>query len=80
MKGSIREKINRNDGKYVQIDNHELNGKEIVGYSFLILALLVYLLVDKVDFQYSWFGWVFFAIGFVLVILGIIQNEKSTST
>lgn len=76
----LRERINRDDGEHYQIGNHNLNTKEIVGYIFLVLALLVYLLVDKTDFQYGWLGWAFVSIGLVLVYLGTKQDESNSDT
>ena len=76
MKVPIREKINKDDGKYFQIENRDLKLKEIVGYAFLVLAMLIYLIVDKLGFQQSWLGWIFLFIGIILVALGVIKSEQ----
>jgi hypothetical protein len=80
MSKNIREKINKDDGKHFQVGNYDLNAKEIIGYAFLILAMLIYLLVDKAGFEHAWLGWGFLVIGFVLITLGVIQNEQQSNT
>lgn len=80
MSKTIRERVNKDDGKHFRIGNHDLNSKEITGFVFLILAMLVYLIVDKAGFQYAWLGWTFFVIGFVLVTLGVIENDQQSNT
>jgi uncharacterized membrane protein len=80
MSKSIREKINKDDGKHFQVGNHDLNLKEIIGFAFLILAMLIYLFVDKAGFQHAWLGWTSCVIGFVLVTLGVIENDQQSNT
>ncbi|MFL0804257.1 MAG: hypothetical protein K6L81_11105 [Agarilytica sp.] len=80
MKESIREKVNKDDGKNYQIGNHDLNLKELAGYAFLVLAILVYLIVDKAGFQHQWVGWLFLIAGVSLLALGVIQSDKRSNT
>ncbi|MCP4552429.1 MAG: hypothetical protein GY834_10410 [Bacteroidetes bacterium] len=75
MKKTLREIINKDDGKHYQIGNHNLNAKEAVGYVFLIIAMLIYLIVSKAGFQHEWLGWLSLAIGLLSIYLGIKQND-----
>lgn len=80
MKENLREKINRDNGEHFQVGNHDLNAREITGYALIVIAMLIYLITDKADFQYGWLGWLSLATGMLFVFLGIRKNERSSST
>jgi hypothetical protein len=80
MKETLRQIINKDDGKYFYVENHDLYPKEIVGYIFLVLALFVYSIVDKAGFQHGWLGLMFLLTGVVFLTLGINKNEQRPNT
>ena len=73
--------LNKNDGKYYQVDNQNLNIYEVTGYLSLIFALVIYLFHDKAGFQPTWLGWLCFIIGCTTLFIGIIKrinNKENT--
>ena len=77
---SLREWINRDDGKHWQVGNHKLNFNEILGYGALIGALLIYLLNDKLGFQHTWVGWLLLFIGVIFTISGTSKGIDKKNT
>ena len=73
----IRAWINKNDGKFYQIDNQKLNIYEVTGYLSLIFAFVVYIFHEKTGFQFIWLGWLCFVIGCITLIIGILKKLKS---
>jgi hypothetical protein len=80
MKESLRQKVNRDNGKFYQVGNHNLNIGEITGYIFLILAMLVYLIVDKAGFEHGWLGWLFLLAGCFFLVIGIEKGDSQSNT
>lgn len=77
----IRKWINKNDGKYFQIENQKFNFFQSFGFMLIVLSLVVYLFHEKAGFQYTWVGWLLFISGFAVSIIGflkMVNNEKNT--
>ena len=75
---SMRAWINKNDGKYFQIENHKLNIFQTLGYLLIIFSFVIYLFHDKTGFQHTWIGWVFLTVGIAFSFIGalkFISNE-----
>ena len=76
-RNKIRAWINKNDGKHFQVDNQNFNVYEVAGYISLILAFVVYLFHDKVDFQSAWLGWLFLCFGCSTLFIGVLKKVKN---
>jgi len=77
----FRERVNKNDGAFYQVDNQTLTLYEVIGYLLLIASLIIYLLHEKVNFEHTWLGWVFLFTSMPLVVIGAskrIRNDKNT--
>ncbi len=76
----LREWINRDDGKFYQIGNENLNVIEIIGYFLLVLSLVLYGLHQKAGLEATWIGWVSFLVGVVMVFYGGLKKEGSNES
>ncbi len=76
-KNKMREWINKNDGKYFQVDNQEFNKYQAVGFILLILAFTIYLFHEKAGFEEIWLGWLLFFIGAISLIIGYAKRNQS---
>jgi hypothetical protein len=72
----IRTWINRDDGKMYQVGNKNFGALEIIGWFFLILALLVYTLHDKAGIESTWIGWLSFFLGLVFIVWSFIKEKE----
>lgn len=70
--------INRDDGAHFQIGNRNLSGLEIVGHLFLLTALVVYLLYDKVGLEVAWLGWSLALLGLTVASAGVLWETRSS--
>ncbi len=73
---TFRNWINKNDGRYFQVDNLKLNLFEVVGYLLMIFSVMYYFLHEKVSVDQDWIGWTLLVIGLVLGIYGALFKNN----
>ena len=79
-RSNFRARLNKNDGKYFQVDNLTLNLFEVVGHLLIIASLIIYLLHDKLGLKETWLGWLCLVIGLVLVYVGVALRTKNNKS
>jgi hypothetical protein len=74
----LRRWINRDDGKYCQIGNENLNYLEVVGIVFMISGLLALPIKKHNLFDIpNWVVYSMFACAFILSWVGISKKSKN---
>jgi hypothetical protein len=68
--------INRDDGKIYRAGNKNLKWIEIVGYLFLIISVVVYLLHNKTGFNKTWIGWLSLALSVILLTWANLREAR----
>lgn len=73
----FRQWINRDDGRFYQAANRNLNAIETIGWLFFVIAMLAYLLTKKTSMDVAWFGWFSLVTSAVLVVLGTLKSDRN---
>ena len=75
----VRQWINKNDGKYFQVENEHYSLPHALGLLTLILGILIVarMLPQAIQSPPSvWVGWAIIAAGTVLIVLGKQPRKK----
>ena len=70
----LRQKINRDDGRYYQVGNRPLAGLEVVGLLVLVGALVLWQLHDETGISSIW-ALAAGVVGLLLTILGKVGKR-----
>ena len=73
---TFRNWLNKNDGRYFQVDNQELNLFEVTGHLLTIFSLMYYFLHKKVGVDQDWIGLTLLVIGLVMGIYGALFKNN----
>jgi len=71
---NLRQRVNRDDGKYYQIGNRPLGALEVVGLLVFVGALVLWQLHDKTGISGIW-ALAAGAVGLLLTILGKVGKS-----
>jgi len=72
----IREWINKNDGRFFQVENIELDFFQVIGHLLLLFAYAFYEFHNRIGIDNDWLAWSSLIAGSVLLFYKINDTKK----